>query len=314
MAESEYLKIEEIKDAQPLGFQLGVYPPKTVPDSLHEHLFGQPEVTDIEVQTYGCEDSVPQMRTYAILDNSEMPYLLQGFIDESGLLARSLYQGRTQEDLDPYSPYLVELTEDNDLTKRLLTGPEGVNGLWDKDLGIYIRSRMSFNDVRTHFRKFTRVQDGNNKWHLFSFWKPSMLVGAVDLLTRHFPKQHNVPLYSKLLGSMDVYAITKGRCFKISSKQPIKTSTLTLDVSFFEFLYVFTQAGIDDTADVNLEDLYYDLPRLWSLGIRDRTALTNYHKIKRSKTLTAIAESILTSKTALRSSKDKTINHLSRFA
>ena len=91
-------------------------------------------------------------------------------LEASQLQYQSLFQGEAQGELKEQAPYLVELKEDNSFTRQLFTGPEGVNGLWDKELGIYIRSRAPFADIRKHFRKFTRVQDENGNWFLFRFW------------------------------------------------------------------------------------------------------------------------------------------------
>lgn len=177
-----YLNIEEIKGVEPLDLQFGVHPQKTVPDSLYEPLFGQPEPTEAETSQYGSAEAVPPMRTYAVLDAAKMPYLLTGFIESSELPAQSLFQGDTAEELKEHSPYLVELTEDNDFTKRLLTGPKGVNGLWEKELGIYIRSRGNFAAVRSHLRKFTRIRDDKGDWSYWRFWEPSNLRACFMLL------------------------------------------------------------------------------------------------------------------------------------
>src|SRR5690606_23777068 len=69
------------------------------------------------------------------------------------------------------APWIVRLENGNDFTRRLFTGSEGINGLWDKELGIYIRSRIGLVELRRHFRKFTRVQDENGKWFYFRFWE-----------------------------------------------------------------------------------------------------------------------------------------------
>lgn len=104
-----------------------------------------------------------------------MPYLLTSLLKGSGLQYQSLFQGERAQELKERAPYLVELREDNDFTLRLMTGSKGINGLWDKELGIYIRSRACFAELRKHFRKFTRIQDQQGKWFLFRFWEPCIL-------------------------------------------------------------------------------------------------------------------------------------------
>ncbi|RAU18527.1 hypothetical protein DN062_07070 [Nitrincola tibetensis] len=166
--DKHWLQIEEIGPITPLDAQFGVYPKKTVPDALREALFGQPDPTDAERADFG--DDVPPLVTYAVLDAAKMPYLLTSLLEDSGLRHQSLFQGKAQEELAEHAPYLVELIEDNDFTCRLFTGPDGIGGLWERRLGIFLRSRAGFNTVRKHLRKFTKVQDENGKWFYFRFW------------------------------------------------------------------------------------------------------------------------------------------------
>lgn len=174
-----HLTIEEIKGVEPLDLQFGVHPNKTVPDALRDPFFGQPDPTEGEKTRYGNAEPIPSLKTYAILDSAKMPYLLTSLLDSSDLRYQSLFQGKTQEELEEHAPYLVELEPDNGFTKQLFTGPKGVNGLWEKELGIFIRSRADFDDVRRHFRKFTRVQDKDGKWFYFRFWEAKFFVDYV---------------------------------------------------------------------------------------------------------------------------------------
>jgi hypothetical protein len=106
-----------------------------------------------------------------VLDAAKMPYLLTGLIDVSGLRAQSLFQGDAQDELGEYAPYLVELTADNKLTRHLFTEPDSAGGLWGKELGIFLRARMGFDEMRKHLRRLTRVQDQHGKWFYFRFWE-----------------------------------------------------------------------------------------------------------------------------------------------
>jgi hypothetical protein len=165
------LRIAEIGPVEPLGAQFGVRPKKTVPDALREALFGQPAPTKAERARFA--EDIPPLATYAVLDAAKLPYLLIGLLETSGLRHQSLFQGETQEELGEYAPYLVELTEDNDFTRRLFTGPDGVGGLWEKKLGIYLRSRAGFDSLRKHLRRFTRLRtEQSTQWYFFRFWDP----------------------------------------------------------------------------------------------------------------------------------------------
>lgn len=175
--DDSYLIIEEIENVEPLDAQFGIYPKLTVPAALQEAMFGQPEPTDAEIEQYG--DNVPPMSTYAILDAAKMPYLLTSLLEQSGLEYQSLFQGDAQEELGEHAPYLVKLEDGNDLTRKLFTDLKPPLGLWEKELGIFIRSRADLPTLRKHFRKFTKMQDAQGKWHYFRFWEgrslPSLL-------------------------------------------------------------------------------------------------------------------------------------------
>ncbi|GAB2597664.1 DUF4123 domain-containing protein [Nitrincola alkalisediminis] len=178
--DKNWLQIEELGSITPLDAQFGVHPKKNVPDALREALFGHSDPTEADSVEFG--DEVPPLVTYAVLDAAKMPYLLTSLLEDSGLRHQSLFQGKAQEDLAEYAPYLVELAEDNDFTRRLFTGPDGVCGLWDKELGIFLRSRAGFDAVRKHLRKFTKVQDEDGKWFYFRFWEGACLRGFCERL------------------------------------------------------------------------------------------------------------------------------------
>lgn len=165
-----WLHVQELGPVIPLDAQFGVHPKKSVPDALQDALFGLPGPTEAERATYGAD--IPPLATYAVLDAAKMPYLLTSLLETSGLRHQSLFQGDAQEGLGEHAPYLVELKDGHDFTRRLFTGPEGVGGLWEKELGIFIRSRAGFDALRKHLRKFTKVQDDSGSWHFFRFWEP----------------------------------------------------------------------------------------------------------------------------------------------
>jgi len=180
--DQNWLQVEELGPVEPLDAQFGVHPKKSAPDALRDALFGQPEPSDAEREAFG--DTLPLLATYAVLDAAKMPYLLTSLLESSGLRYQSLFQGAAQEDLGEHAPYLVELCEDNDFTRRLFTGPDGIGGLWVKDLGIFIRSRAGFDALRKHLRKFTRVQDEEGKWFYFRFWDHPVSTTALSLGNR----------------------------------------------------------------------------------------------------------------------------------
>ena len=179
--DQNWLHVEEIGPVTPLDAQFGVHPKKSVPDALQDALFGQPEPSEAERAAFG--ENTPPLATYAVLDAAKMPYLLTSLLESSGLRYQSLFQGAAQEELGEHAPYLVELKDGHDFTRRLFTGPDGINGLWEKELGIFIRSRAGFDALRKHLRKFTRVQDEEGKWFYFRFWEAQALPNYLCSIT-----------------------------------------------------------------------------------------------------------------------------------
>lgn len=167
--------VSDITGIEPLDMQLAAHPRLCVPHILHGILFGQPDPSLAEIERYGNSASVPPLKTYGVFDANRAPYLLTGLLESAEVAYQCLFQGKAEEELKEYAPYLVELQDKNELTQHLFTGRDGVNGLWEKDLGIYIRSRRDFSDMRQHLRKFTRVQDDSGKWHYYTPWDGAAL-------------------------------------------------------------------------------------------------------------------------------------------
>jgi Domain of unknown function (DUF4123) len=175
------LLVDAIAQVVPLDAQFGQMTRKCVPDALRDVLFGQPEPTEAEHAAFGAQ--VPPLGTYAVLDAARLPYLLPDILAASGLRHVSLFQGKAQDDLAERAPYLVQLTEDSDLTRRLFTGPQGLGGLWHKELGIFLRGRQGFDALRRDLRKFTYVSDEAGKMWFLRFWDSRI---APDLLQAYF--------------------------------------------------------------------------------------------------------------------------------
>ena len=184
-----YLHIEEVEGVEPLDSQFGVHPPKTVPDALYEPLFGQPDPTPAEEAQYGSADKVPSLHTYAILDAAKVVNFVE-MLEASGLEHRCLFKGDAAEEMRDVAPYVVQLEEGNDFTRNLFSkDPEQEVPwfMWDREPGIYIRSRGSLDDMRKHFRKFTKVQDENRKWYYQRLYDPKNLVYYLDGIKMSLP-------------------------------------------------------------------------------------------------------------------------------
>lgn len=286
------LFFETIQGVEPLGDQLGVLPPKTVPDALHEPFFGQPKPSEVEVAQYGSTEAVPPMRTYAILDAAKV-FGLPEILESSGLECRCLFKGDAYDDLKDVAPWIVRLEDGNPFVRHQFTAGKEPWLMWGKEAGVYVRSRASFDDMWRHFRKFTRVQDQNGKWYYFRFWEPSMLVTAVRLISGSASFQDQGKLYHTLIDSVCVIAVTGEKCYLMETNWKDGVSNLRVDVPFLEFVYVIARSGLHDEKDAEIERAYNDVSRLWASGIRDKEILSDFIRIKKSAGLPAVARGVL---------------------
>lgn len=101
--------------------------------------------------------------------------LLRQLLEQSELDYSCLFSGKSREELETVAPYIVRLKEDDSFTQGLFTSAKMPEDLWDKEAGIFIRSKASLPQLRKHFRRFTRVQDEGGKWYYFRFWEQTML-------------------------------------------------------------------------------------------------------------------------------------------
>lgn len=158
------LQFNTIEGVEPLDAQLGIIELKTVPDALHEPLFGQ-------------HSGVP-LHTYAILDAAKVPNLPE-LLNASGLIHKCFFKGDAYDELKDVAPWIVQLEDDNAFTRNLFTKSDAPWHLWDTEPGIYLRSYGTLNEMWKHLRKFTKVQDEDGKWLYFRFWEPRALTALI---------------------------------------------------------------------------------------------------------------------------------------
>ena len=196
-AEQSGLRVETIEGVAPLDRQFGIHPKKSVPDALHDALFGQPAPTEAEIEAAGgVAAAVPSLQTYAILDAAKV-VILPELLDANRLEHRCLFKGAAYDELKNVAPWIVRLEEGNHFTRSLFTGPEGINGLWETEPGFYIRSRATLDELWGHFRKFTRVQNPAGKWYYLRFWDKSVLNAARR-------EGRDTEFYQKLVNDMTI--------------------------------------------------------------------------------------------------------------
>jgi len=169
------LAFDTIEGVQPLGNQFAEDVSKAVPDELYHMLFGQPELPDAEQSRSGGVDSAPRtLHTYAIIEGARVVNL-STMLEASGLEYDCLFNGGAYDEMKEVAPWIVRLEPDNVFTRNLFTASDAGWHLWRKNPGIYVRSSASLTEVRSHFRKFTKVQDEAGKWFYFRFWDPFVL-------------------------------------------------------------------------------------------------------------------------------------------
>jgi len=176
---TDVVRINTIENVVPLDQQFGMSLKKSVPDVLRAVLFGQPEATEAEVAAAsGDSAAVPLMQTYAILDAAKVVNLPE-LLGNSGLEHQCMFKGTAYDDLKNVAPWIVRLEEGNDFTRRLFTGPEGINGLWNSAPGVYVRSRQDLVGVQGHFRKFARIKMPEKGWVFFRYFDVVVLEAII---------------------------------------------------------------------------------------------------------------------------------------
>ncbi len=166
-----------IEGFAPLDAQLGAAQTVCVPGSLHEPIFG------------GAAN------VYAVLDANRMPALPE-VIEAAELQASCLFSGESAEHGDA-APWLVRLHATDALTRHLFTdGDENDLAPWEcwrARAGILIRANMPLDALRSHLRRFMRVQDSMGRPFFFRFWEPltapayfSNLADRPDAIARWF--------------------------------------------------------------------------------------------------------------------------------
>jgi len=108
-------------------------------------------------------------RLFVVLDSARDEAVLE-LLEDSGGTYASLYEGPKAEELAAVAPYLLELPEGSDLLERVLL--EG----WGRSWGIFLKSQLSFPEVRRQLRKHLMVQvEGKDKPVYFRFYDPRVL-------------------------------------------------------------------------------------------------------------------------------------------
>ena len=127
--------------------------------------------------------STTDANVYAILDAAKCTGLPE-LLGESGLPHTCLFQGQALDDLGDVAPWLVALRPDAPFTRHLFSDDETDPPwfLWNKELALFLHSPVSLDEVRAHFRHFTKVSDAQGKSYFFRFYDARSLPGYLRTL------------------------------------------------------------------------------------------------------------------------------------
>lgn len=192
-----WLEVTRLEAVTPLDRQFGVHPRLTVPATLRPHLFPDPP----------ADTDAPRQRSFALLDAAALPQLPER-LATSGLTHKCLFSGETGQKLAEAAPWLVELKDDHPFTRSLMT-TEKAAGLWERELGIYLRSSMPFERLWSHCRKFTRLEDQHGKWLYFRYWAPPVSTRAMALGNRTELVQLFSPLFPAAPDDLTVILLSR---------------------------------------------------------------------------------------------------------
>jgi hypothetical protein len=134
--------------------------------------------TDLQDLLFGQEEGQPERGTFLLVDAALRMDVIGVFdLDMLDVPVQSLFKGAAAEDLQEAAPHLIDLSlsaaalEDGQHVPRF--HKDFFKRHWGKNTGIIIRTSASFDELRTHLRKFTRMQiEGSNEWRYFRFWDP----------------------------------------------------------------------------------------------------------------------------------------------
>jgi len=105
---------------------------------------------------------------YAILDGARNLDTLD-MLEESDAPFLCVYTGRLDPEVAVTAPYVVELTEDDDLFDILFD--EG----WGESRGIFLKSDQRLRSVRRHLKSLTYAEMPDGEMVLFRFYDPRAL-------------------------------------------------------------------------------------------------------------------------------------------
>ncbi|MBK4218240.1 DUF4123 domain-containing protein [Paracoccus caeni] len=160
-----------------------------------EQVFFSPLEED-ERQRQASDAMIPPLRAFALLDASQspdIPIYLEGFSDP----VRCLFDGAANDDMAEVAPWLVELTRYSDAWDWFVE--EGYGQNW----GILVHSRLELPRLKTHLKKFLKIEDEDGERYFFKYYRP-------EHFNRYAPGFDDTQRAAFWRGIEAVYAESKG--------------------------------------------------------------------------------------------------------
>ena len=174
------------------------------------------------------------LNTYVIIDPTLRKTVSGLFdLDVLDVKSRCLFNGRAAEENEEVAPYLIDATVSAaDQVPRF--NRTFMQDHWGQSTGLIVRSHATFDDVRKHFRRFTKLKrEGRGGWVFFRFWDPRIASVYFRMI------QHSAPRAEQWFGRglIDSYVIEEEGGAKAStfraigafehSNEPIRSVLLT---------------------------------------------------------------------------------------
>ena len=121
------------------------------------------------------DNSVSAAAWFAVLDAAK-DSTLPGQASAAGARTESLYAGEIGAGYAHVAPHLVALDPKGEFGARLFSQ-------WGRSLGILLQSSASFDEVRTHLRKYLLVKDEGGARCRFRFYDPRVLRAFLPVCT-----------------------------------------------------------------------------------------------------------------------------------
>ena len=193
-----------------------------MPEALYEVVFGQPDPTDDQlVEAGGDLGKVPLLNTYALLDAAKVTNFVE-MLETSSLEHRCLFKGVAYDELKDAAPWIVRLEEHNTFTRNLFTSAGMPSNMWDREPGIYIRSRATLDELWKHFRKFTKARDNKGAWYYIKYWEPAFFV---DYVLSMRPEKQKI-----IIGDCDSFVIVRKKATRHVIKNQSSSSSSSVSV------------------------------------------------------------------------------------